>query len=111
MRNLHNGTSQKARTQSLALKTFNFPDNCDKKFIGLGAVKDKMRHRDIVRLWAQIVNELGEDKYTSQQWQEGYDDFWRSMLSNSEPYIRIESVSRLKRKHSQNINNFAICLS
>lgn len=70
-----------------------------------------MRHRDIVRMWAQIVRELGEDKYTSEQWQEGYEDFWRCMLSNSEPYIRTESVSRLDTEHPQNNKNLLICLS
>lgn len=77
------------------LKRFVFQLNV-KKIYWPRAIKDKMRRRDISRMWAQIVKELGEDKYTSQQWQEGYEDFWRCMLSNSEPFIRIESVSTPK---------------
>lgn len=52
-----------------------------------------MRHRDILRMWSQIVYQIGKDKYTSEEWQENYENFWRCMLSKSEPYIRIEQVS------------------
>lgn len=63
------------------------------KFECYKAVAANMRRRDIARMWSQIVHEIGKDKYTSTEWQESYENFWRCMLSKSEPYIRIENVS------------------
>ncbi|KAH8378422.1 hypothetical protein KR093_011312 [Drosophila rubida] len=54
-----------------------------------------MRKRDILRLWSQIVHEIGRDKYTYNQWQEIYNDFMRCMYAPSDPYIRIQSVEKL----------------
>ncbi|XP_017856881.1 PREDICTED: protein deadlock [Drosophila arizonae] len=51
-----------------------------------------MRRRDILRLWAQIVQHTGIEKYTAEEWQEHYEDFWKCMQTNENPYIRVESI-------------------
>lgn len=53
-----------------------------------------MRRRDILRLWAQIVQHTGIEKYTAEEWQEHYEDFWKCMQTNEKPYIRVESVNK-----------------
>lgn len=53
-----------------------------------------MRRRDILRMWAQIVQQTGIEKYTAKEWQENYEEFWKCMQSPTDPYIRIESVNK-----------------
>ncbi|XP_064546484.1 putative mediator of RNA polymerase II transcription subunit 26 isoform X2 [Drosophila montana] len=54
-----------------------------------------MRRRDILRMWAQIVQQTGIEKYTAEEWQENYEEFWKCMQSPTDPYIRIESIDHL----------------
>ncbi|EDW71300.2 protein deadlock isoform X2 [Drosophila virilis] len=54
-----------------------------------------MRRRDILRMWAQIVQQTGIEKYTAKEWQENYEEFWKCMQSPTDPYIRIESIDHL----------------
>ncbi|XP_030241351.1 A-kinase anchor protein 9-like [Drosophila navojoa] len=51
-----------------------------------------MHRRDILRLWAQIVQHTGVEEYTAEEWQEHYENFWKHMQSNEMPYIRLESI-------------------
>jgi len=47
---------------------------------------------DIRKFWSQIVEERGVDYCTPEEWQEHYTDFCRCMLSESEPFTRIDTV-------------------
>ncbi|XP_064535174.1 GATA zinc finger domain-containing protein 10-like isoform X2 [Drosophila montana] len=59
----------------------------------------RLKKADIKRMWSQIVTQTGIDKYTYAEWQENYEEFWKCMLSTSEPYIRIQSIEQLTRTH------------
>ncbi|XP_032294599.1 TPR-containing protein DDB_G0280363-like isoform X1 [Drosophila virilis] len=59
----------------------------------------RLKKADIKRMWSQIVTQTGIDKYTYAEWQENYEEFWKCMLSTSEPYIRIQSIEQLTRAH------------
>lgn len=53
----------------------------------------------ILHMWRQMIDQLGVEKYTSEQWQVQYEDFCRCMLSTSEPFVAIQSVmSKYKLK-------------
>ncbi|XP_023179915.2 trichohyalin isoform X2 [Drosophila hydei] len=54
-----------------------------------------MRRRDILRMWAQIVQHTGRATYTPEEWQESYEDFWKCMQSATDPYIRIDNIDHL----------------
>lgn len=58
----------------------------------------RLKKADIKRMWSQIVTQTGIDKYTYAEWQENYEEFWKCMLSTSEPYIRIQSVTAVDVK-------------
>ncbi|XP_017854906.1 protein deadlock [Drosophila busckii] len=63
-----------------------------------------MRRREIQQLFAQIVQSEGEDKYTSEEWQEIFDDFWKCMLDITVPCVRLdtpESLDELLRKSKE----------
>lgn len=47
----------------------------------------------ILRMWRQIIEQTGIDKHTSEQWQVQYQDFCKCMISPSDPYVAIQSVS------------------
>lgn len=55
---------------------------------------------EILHMWRQIVDQTGVDKYSHEEWQEHYENFVRCMLSPSEPYVQIDSVSFPSRKVS-----------
>ncbi|XP_060662693.1 uncharacterized protein LOC132795806 isoform X2 [Drosophila nasuta] len=62
-----------------------------------------MRKRDIIRLWNQVVDQTGIDKYTDRQWQEIYEEFLKSMYDNNEPYISVQSVEKLVDELEENM--------
>ncbi|XP_062128491.1 uncharacterized protein LOC133840588 isoform X1 [Drosophila sulfurigaster albostrigata] len=62
-----------------------------------------MRKRDIIRLWNQVVDQTGIDKYTDSQWQEIYEDFLNSMYDRNEPYISVKSVEKLVDELEENM--------
>lgn len=52
----------------------------------------KLDKSGVLRMWRQIIEQTGVDKYTSEQWQVQYEDFCRCMASMSEPFVAIQSV-------------------
>ncbi|KAL7741017.1 hypothetical protein ACLKA6_013455 [Drosophila palustris] len=52
-----------------------------------------MRQRDILRMWATIVQHTGKDKYSNEEWQESFEFFCRCMQSPTPPYI--ENIDQL----------------
>ncbi|XP_060656084.1 uncharacterized protein LOC132791246 isoform X2 [Drosophila nasuta] len=62
-----------------------------------------MRKRDIIRLWNQVVDQTGIDKYTDTQWQEIYEEFLNSMYDYNEPYISVQSVEKLVDELEENM--------
>ncbi|XP_034473498.1 probable basic-leucine zipper transcription factor R [Drosophila innubila] len=52
---------------------------------------------EIRKFWSQIVEEKGVDYYTPEEWQEHYTDFCRCMLSESEPFTRIDTLEELSQ--------------
>ncbi|KAH8396451.1 hypothetical protein KR222_010432 [Zaprionus bogoriensis] len=54
----------------------------------------KPTKNEILHMWSQIVTQTGIEKYTSEEWQENYENFWRCMLSPNEPYIQIQNFDK-----------------
>ncbi|XP_017859434.1 PREDICTED: uncharacterized protein LOC108611358 [Drosophila arizonae] len=49
---------------------------------------------EIKQLWNQVVTQTGVEKYSSDEWQEHYEQFWKCMVTTLKPYVAVQSVTQ-----------------